>query len=199
MRKYFALFLLSCCSYHATLQAQSTYIDSLRDFQSSYVKKHEVIGDKDKKFMRFFPVSERYRVTARVQRIEEAPWFKMETSGKDKQIYRVYAIVHFKLNDTTLKLEMYQSQQLMKTKEYADNLFIPFTDLTSGEESYDNGRYIELTTGEVKDGSYTIDFNKAYNPYCAYVSNQYNCPIPPRANNLPVAVKAGEMKFGKDH
>jgi uncharacterized protein len=198
MKKY-CLFLLGIIGCHSILQAQETYTDSLNDYQSRYVKKHDVVRGDEKKFMHFFPVSEQYRVTARFERIDEAPWFKIETSGKDRQVYRVYGIVHFKLNDTTFKLEVYESQQLMKTKEYADHLFIPFTDLTNGEESYENGRYIDLKTGELENGFYVIDFNRAYNPYCAYVSNQYNCPIPPKANNLAIAVRAGEMKFGKDH
>jgi uncharacterized protein len=199
MKKNCLFLFVFICLNHLAIHAQETYVDSLNEYQERYVKKHDVVRGNDKKSMHFFPVSEQYRVTARFERIEEAPWFKMETSGKDKQVYRVYGIVHFKLNDTLLKLEVYESQQLMKVKEYAGHLFIPFTDPTNGEESYENGRYIDLTTGELENGFYVIDFNKAYNPYCAYVSNQYNCPIPPRNNKLVVAVRAGEMKFGKDH
>jgi uncharacterized protein (DUF1684 family) len=197
VKKYcFNLFVFTCAS-HLIGQAQETYTDSLKDFQASYVKAHDVVKGNDKKSMHFFPVSEVYRVTARFERIEIAPWFKMATSGKDKQVYRVYGILHFKLKDTLLKLEVYESQDLMKVEKYADHLFIPFTDLTCGEESYENGRYIDVLTGELTNDTYVIDFNKAYNPYCAYISDRYNCPIPPKANNLTVAVRAGEMKFGK--
>ena len=112
---------------------------------------------------------------------------------------RVYGILHFILKDTILKLEVYQSQKLMDIKQYEDLLFVPFTDQTNGEQSYENGRYIDLTMDEIKTGYYLLDFNKAYNPYCAYISNTYNCPIPPKANNLAVAIRAGEMKFGRDH
>src|SRR5262249_19523427 len=159
--------LLTCISY--SLQAQQSYKDSLQDYQQQYVKKHEVIKGDDRKFIHFFPVNEKYRITARFEQIDNAPWFKMETSGKEKKAYRVYGILYFKLNDTALKLHVYQSQSLMNTKEYADYLFIPFTDLTNGEESYENGRYIDLTFEDLKNGSYIIDFNKAYNPYCAYI------------------------------
>jgi uncharacterized protein len=197
IKKYCLILIVFTCTNLLNLQAQETYTDSLNDFQSSYVKAHDVVKGNDKKSMHFFPVSETYRVTARFERIEIAPWFKMATSGKDKQVYRVYGILHFKLKDTLLKLEVYESQELMKVEKYADHLFIPFTDLTSGEESYENGRYIDLTIGELNSGFYVIDFNKAYNPYCAYVSNRYNCPIPPKANDLMVAIRAGEMKFGK--
>src|SRR5688572_5150715 len=191
----FSLFALMSSAMHA----QGSYNDSLNDFQQAYVKNHGVVKGNDKKLLQFYPVTATYRVQARVERIYEAPWFKMETSGKEKQIYRVYAVLHFKLRDTLLKLHVYQSQRLMEVKEYADYLFVPFTDMTSGNESYDNGRYIDLTIADLEPGTYFIDFNKAYNPYCAYVSGQYNCPVPPRENDLSVSIRAGEMMFGKGH
>jgi uncharacterized protein (DUF1684 family) len=71
-------------------------------------------------------------------------------------------------------------------------LFLPFTDLTSGVESYGGGRYIDM---EVQKGNtWTIDFNKGYNPYCAY-NEKYSCPIPPAENDLKVEVKAGVKKY----
>lgn len=85
----------------------------------------------------------------------------------------------------------------MTIEKYKNHLFLPFTDLTSGEETYDNGRYIDLETVDIKNKTVEIDFNKAYNPYCAYVSYTYNCPIPPKENYLPVAILAGEKNYGK--
>lgn len=175
------------------------YIDSLQRFQENYIKTHGAVKGKERQYLRFFPVSEKYLVNSSVERIYEAPWFKMETSGKEKKVYRVYAILKFQFSDTVCKLHVYQSQQLMGMKEYADHLFIPFTDLTTGEESYENGRYMEMTIADLEKESYLLDFNKAYNPYCAYISDVYNCPLPPKENALPVAIKAGEMKFEKLH
>lgn len=177
----------------------SAYTRHITEYQAKYVQEHEVVKGNDKEKMQFFPASEKYRINARVERIYEAPWFSMETSGKVKKVHRVYAILHFTVNDTAVKLYVYQSQKLMAIKEYAESLFIPFTDLTSGEESYENGRYIDLTIQDLENGTYTIDFNKAYNPYCAYVSGVYNCPVPPAENNLAVAIRAGEKKFGDGH
>ena len=185
-------------SISATAQ-NSGYIDSILSFQKSYVKKHEVVTGHDKEHMRFFAANPGYRLATKVERIYEAPWFLMETSGKEKQVYRVYAILHFSLHDTTAKLHVYQSQRLMKMKEYADHLFVPFTDLTSGEESYENGRYVDLLEKDLESGVYILDFNKAYNPYCAYISDRYNCPVPPIENGLALAIRAGEMKFIKTH
>lgn len=199
MKAYRLIFIVISFMNWSSLNAQKNYIDSIKTFQEKYVADHEVVKGSDKNFLHFFPVNLKYRVPAKVERIYDADWFKIETSGKEKQIYRVYAILHFSVKDTSLKLPVYQSQQLMNVKEYADYLFLPFTDLTNGEESYENGRYIDLKTDDLANTSFVIDFNKAYNPYCAYVSNQFNCPIPPKANNLPVSIRAGEMKFGKTH
>ncbi|MEI9910512.1 MAG: DUF1684 domain-containing protein [Bacteroidota bacterium] len=82
-------------------------------------------------------------------------------------------------------------------EEYREQLFLPFTDLTTGEETYTAGRYIDLTFNDIIGDKVVIDFNKAYNPYCAYISGKYNCPIPPKENNLTVAILAGEKNYGK--
>ncbi len=87
----------------------------------------------------------------------------------------------------------------MQDPKFKDELFIPFTDLTSGESSYGGGRYIDINVNDIVGGSFELDFNKAYNPYCAYVTGKYNCPIPPKENNLSVAIQAGEKIFGKAH
>jgi uncharacterized protein len=196
----YTFFILSLCLICCLATAQqSGYYDSLQSYQENYVKKHGAVKAKDKEHLHFFPVSEKYRVNTRVERIYDAPWFKMETSGKEKKVYRTYAVLHFLLDGVAYKLHVYQSQELMDIKKYADHLFIPFTDLTTGEESYENGRYIDLTIDELEPGTCFVDFNKAYNPYCAYITDVYNCPLPPKENDLPVAIKAGEMKFGKLH
>ncbi|HEX6333812.1 MAG TPA: DUF1684 domain-containing protein, partial [Flavisolibacter sp.] len=88
----------------------------------------------------------------------------------------------------------YQSQNLLNT-EYRNHLFLPFTDATTGKTTYEVGRYIDLQITDIREGWVTIDFNKAYNPYCAYTSG-YNCPIPPAENRLPVAIEAGEKSYG---
>jgi uncharacterized protein (DUF1684 family) len=75
-------------------------------------------------------------------------------------------------------------------------LFIPFNDLTNYEETYGGGRYLDVSTTDIVNGKMVVDFNKSYNPYCAY-SDGYNCPIPPDANKLQVTIKAGEKNYGK--
>jgi uncharacterized protein (DUF1684 family) len=136
-------------------------------------------------------------VLARFERVKNGTWFSMETSGSTRQVFRVYGIIYFTIHDTAVKLNIYQSQRLMAVEEFRDHLFLPFTDRTSGEETYASGRYIDLTFDDILDNKVLVDFNKAYNPYCAYVTGKYNCPITPRENNLEVAILAGEKNFGK--
>lgn len=198
-RQFKWIFFIVCSCIAGSSTGQLSYIDSVNLYRQEYVKKHGVVKAEEKKFMRFFPVNEQYRVVARVERIYEAPWFQMETSGSTRQVYRVYAVVHFSIRDSLQKLHVYQSQQLMNTEEWADHLFIPFTDAGSGIASYENGRYLDLHTNDLESGSYQLDFNKAYNPYCAYTSSGYNCPIPPLENRLTIYVSAGEMKFKNAH
>ena len=179
--------------------AQKSYTDSVETYFKKYVKEHEVVTGKDKEFLSFFPVNEKFRMICQFERTMNSPWFRMESSGPIKKNYRIYGIIHFTINDTAVTLNIYQSQDLMTTQQYKDHLFIPFTDATSGEETYESGRYIDLEIKDIVNDKVLIDFNKAYNPYCAYVSGKYNCPIPPAENRLIVAIRAGEKSFGKAH
>ena len=194
------IFYIAICLLFVYLSsAQNSYKDSIESYFKEYVKEHEVVSGKDKEFIFFFPVNEKYRMTCRFERTMNSPWFRMESSGPIKKNYRVYGIIHFTINDTAVTLNIYQSQDLMTTKEYKDHLFIPFTDATSGEETYESGRYIDLEIKDITNENVLIDFNKAYNPYCAYVSGKYNCPIPPAENRLIVAIRVGEKAFRKTH
>jgi uncharacterized protein len=195
LKTRFIIAMSFLCS--SVCSAQETYKDSLQAFIKDYVDKHEVVKTDDKKFLNFFPLNKDYRVIAQFERVKNGSWFSMETSGSTKQVFRVYGIIHFTIHDTILQLNIYQSQRLMAVEEYKDHLFLPFTDLTSGEASYAAGRYIDLSFNDIIDNKVVIDFNKAYNPYCAYVSHKYNCPIPPKENNLNVVIPAGEMNYGK--
>jgi uncharacterized protein len=176
---------------------QSSYNDSLHIYLDQYVKDHEVVRGNDQKYFRFFPVNESYRVIATFEKATDNKWFTMETSGLQKKTYRVYGTVSFFIHDTLVKASIYQSQNLMADPKYKDYLALMFTDKTTGEETYEAGRYIDFEIGDIKNNRVVIDFNKAYNPYCAYVKGKYNCPIPPRENYLPVAIEAGEKSFGK--
>ena len=75
---------------------------------------------------------------------------------------------------------------------YGDEFFLPFADATTGRETYGAGRYLEVAVQE--DGMHLVDFNHAYNPYCAY-NPRWSCPIPPVENRLKVPIRAGEKLF----
>jgi len=162
-----------------------------------YVKKHEVVRGADKKYFQFYPIDKNYQVTATFEKAKDIKWFSMETSAQLKQTYRVYGTLSFTIHDTLVKADIYQSQDLLGSPKYKDYLAFMFTDKTTGDQTYHAGRYIDLAIGDIKDDKVVIDFNKAYNPYCAYVKDRYSCPIPPKENYLPVAIEAGEKSFGK--
>jgi uncharacterized protein len=179
------------------LHSQTSYFDSLTAYRKDYIENHEVIKGDDTQYFRFYPIDEKYKVVADFRKATTGSWFSMETSGTIKKVFRVYGVLQLNINDTIVKLKVYQSQALMNSENYQDHLFLPFTDFTTGEETYDAGRYIDLKTGDIVNDKVIIDFNKAYNPYCAYVDGKYNCPLPPRENQMDVAILAGEMIFAK--
>ena len=147
---------------------------------------------KDFETLDFFPPDTSYIVTARLVRTPDALPFLMPTTTDRKSKEVLYGVVHFTLNGEKHQLEIYQNQELMQQEEYRDYLFLPFTDSTNGEETYGGGRYIDL---RIPYGdSIVLDFNKAYNPYCAY-NKKFSCPIVPGVNNLDTEVKAGVKAF----
>ena len=172
------------------------YEEEINEFQQElneeYLNpKESPLSKKDRKKFKghdFFPIEEKYRVVAKFVKTTSAMPFKMKTSANVFQNYDIYGVVHFEIDGKEYKLNIYQSHTLRETEQYKDYLFLPFTDLTNGRETYGGGRYIDLS---IPSGdSVIIDFNKAYNPYCAY-STGYSCPIPPKENNLNIKIEAG--------
>lgn len=147
-------------------------------------------------FLDYFPVDKAYRVTADVTLLVGEETFKMPTYDGTSNPYKRYAILNFTINNKPYQLTVYQSAALFQNPQYKNHLFLPFLDLTNGQESYSGGRYIDLSTDDITNGKATIDFNTAYNPYCAY-SNGYRCPVPPQENILETKIMAGEKAFHK--
>jgi len=187
------------------VQAQDS--PAIKDIEAHRQKQDAEFRNKDKsplppgeikKFngLNYFPIDLQYRVTARFVKNETPVLFKMKTTTTRLPEYTTYGTVTFQLNGEQYKLEVYQSQDLLKNPEYKDYLFIPFTDVTNGDETYEVGRYVELRlplSDEV-----VVDFNQCYNPYCSYGSG-YSCPIPPEVNRLPIPIRAGEKKYKASH
>lgn len=140
--------------------------------------------------LRYFPLDPDAVFKVTVQEFDEQSKVPIATSSGQIYDYIRFGEVKFDYFGTPCRLTVYRAD------EYDDNLFIPFSDETSGKLTYGSGRYIELIEGD--DGTYLLDFNRAYNPYCAYNSD-WTCPIPPAENRLPVEIEAGEAAYEEPH
>lgn len=195
-------FLLSSCAQ----QKENDVIKNTKDFQYKlnlqFVTKGESpLTKKDfKKFssLNFFDINENLNVIANFKRTANEEPFEMLTTTSRLAMYVRYGIVSFTIKDKEYNLNIYKSTNNTNT-EYKDHLFLPFTDLTNNIDSYAGGRFIDLDLTKIsKDQKIVINFNEAYNPYCAY-SNRYSCPIPPKENHLDVKINAGVMKYKDSH
>lgn len=138
----------------------------------------------------YYPIDATYRVNATVERISPRKIVSVANSNAGIERYEEFAWLNFSIQGERQKLLV-----LRPTGFGAMNvLFLAFTDATSAGETYGGGRYLEVEIG--KSDKLVLDFNLAYNPYCAY-TDQFTCPLPPRENLLSVAIRAGEMNFPK--
>ncbi len=189
MKLLFWIFILGI---PGSVSAQFSYTDSLKAFQKDYKEALYTIINQDTAHIVFYPIKSKWKVTAKVTLLPDAKPFKITTSSGKLKEARQYAQLQFTIKGKTHSLYVYQLLQLKKEQETAEHLFIPFTDKSSGKGSYGGGRYISLLTTDLQSGTMILDFNKAYNPYCAFTTG-YNCPIPPQENFIPLSVKAGEQ------
>ena len=192
---YSSFFLLGCSSpaepdYSQTIQSARTEKDrAFKDTRESPLKPEQRAGFKG---LDYFAPDESYRIAAalRVAAENEQVVSTMPTStGKMRQMRRVGSL-EFNLKGQPLSLVAFLEDS--ESGRSSRRLFVPFSDLTSGTETYPAGRYLDLDA--TPTGLYDLDFNKAYNPYCAY-NETYDCPFPPRENRLTVAVRAGEKNY----
>lgn len=138
--------------------------------------------------IQFFPIDEDYRVQAKFVPTVNGKTYPFPTSAGKIKYYKDYGQLYFNLNNKAHQLTLFQADP--PHPDYLTSLFLPFMDETNGETTYGGGRYIDLEISDIKNGKVVVDFNKAYNPYCAY-SKYYNCPIPPAQNYLETEIKAG--------
>ena len=198
MKKSLVMFLLLCVTISFAQEAKQ--VKEAKKFQQKLNKEFssreespltkedlEVFESLD-----FFPIDSNFMVTASLILHKDSEPFQMKTTTDRLPVYKLYATANFKLNGKDYSLEIYQNEKLLLTPDYEDYLFLPFTDLTNGDSSYGGGRYIDLRLP--KGNSIVIDFNQAYNPYCAY-NAKYSCPVPPKSNHLDTAISAGVKNF----
>ncbi|TXD76982.1 DUF1684 domain-containing protein [Algoriphagus ratkowskyi] len=180
------------------LQAQDAYKKSILEFQHELNEEYKnpiesPLSIKDWKAFeghQYFPIDEKYHIVANFEKLPTANFFQMKTKANSIKDYDVYGVATFTLDGNKYQLNVYQSHQLRTQEKYEDYLFLPFTDQSNGAETYGGGRYMDL---KIPSGdTIELDFNKAYNPYCAYATG-YACPIPPKENDLKLSIKAGVM------
>ena len=190
------IFFLLLCLNGLIISAQETAGEFQATLNKEYANREESpLTDEDFKSFKgldFYPINEKFIVAAKFVRTPNEKVFKMKTTGTRLPEYVKYGELHFTLDGQSFKLNLYQNIELTQKEGYADYLFLPFSDLTCGKESYIGGRYIDMKIP--KSDTVTIDFNKAYNPYCAY-NHKYSCPIVPLENDLTIEILAGVKKF----
>ncbi len=197
--KYIFWFFLLLCS--LSVSAQGNYKSEIKAHRKHY--KSDFLKDASSPFftspkavkkLKFFKANDNYKVQAKVELTKDSKPFKVKTYSGNEKTFTQYAWAHFKLNGQSYKLALYQNARIIKMPQYKNSLFLPFKDYTNDESTYGGGRYIDLETTDIKDGQVTLDFNKCYNPYCAFATG-YNCPVPPIENHLQVEVLAGEKMY----
>ena len=150
---------------------------------------------KDFSGLNYYEIDMRYKVTASFVRTPDEVVFEMKTSGERLPEYVKYGEYHFEMEGKKFKLSAYDNVRSTKENNGIQYVFIPFTDLTTGKETYGGGRFLEI---DVPDSSVVeLDLNLAFNPYCHY-SDGYSCPIPPPDNFFDVEVRAGEKLYRED-
>lgn len=144
--------------------------------------------------LKYYPVDLSYRVVANLVPETHPGVFRVQTTTGDHKEYTRIGRLEFELNGKALSLTAFMPPA--DEPLHGNRIFVPFRDKTAGEETYGAGRYLDLN--KRPGDQYVLDFNRAYNPYCAY-SPYYSCPLPPGENNLQVAIRAGEKIYHEHH
>jgi hypothetical protein len=142
-------------------------------------------GQKKKfKGLKYFPHNPELDLEVDVEELADKQQVRMQTTTGEVQIYERYGKFSFSVNGQPAELTIYRDGN--------ESFFLPFVDSLASRETYPAGRYLEPVY--LSDHRFKIDFNLAYNPYCAY--NEYwSCPLTPFENHLKVPIRAGEKLF----
>jgi uncharacterized protein (DUF1684 family) len=195
------IFLLSIIfAFNTTAQSyQASIIKHRQQYKDAFLKETDgPVKAEEMQYFDFYEPDSTFRVKCHFMKTESKNTFTIPTvDGKQKEYYK-YGILDLEIKGKKLQLNVYRSLALMKNPKYKNYLFVPFKDLSNGKETYGGGRYLDLETTDIKEDVVILDFNKAYNPYCAF-SSGYSCPIPPKENHLKARIEAGEKNFKKSH
>jgi uncharacterized protein (DUF1684 family) len=138
---------------------------------------------KDFKGLNYFPENPNLRLNVKVQAFQKPEEVHIQTSTGDVREYDRYGRFEFTVNGQDVMLTIYRNET---------GYFLPFVDSLAGKETYPAGRYVEVEAGG--GDHFVVDFNYAYNPYCAY-NDKWSCPLAPFENKLKVPIEAGEKLF----
>lgn len=197
---YFLLLIALLFSYVTQTQAQSDYHQKIQhyrdsvdrafaDTSTSILMKEDIPTFQG---LEYFPIDEAYKVTAKFSKIENAKTVKMKTSGSRTPQYKPYGTLTFELHGKKQVLTLYRYVDPSRP-ELKNHLLLAFLDASNGKYTYMGGRYLDYNVDDVQD-EMIIDFNLAYNPYCAY-NDKHSCVIPPLENRLDISIEAGAKKF----
>ena len=142
--------------------------------------------------LKYFPIDYKYKIKAQLIKLEDLPKIEIKTSTGKILNYMIFGKLKFSIDNKPYELSVYQSARLNGSNKKKGVLFVPFTDLTSGQETYGGGRYLVLDIPEGNE--INIDFNMAYNPFCVY-NPEHSCPIPPSENHLQIKIPVGELMY----
>lgn len=196
--------LLISCTYSG--QPEPTGPDYVDEIQEYRQKKNKQFSDTTtspfnnvdvQRFdeLDYYEVKDKYVVWAQFERIEPGEPFVMPTTGSKTPYYIRYGKLRFSIDGQDEELTVYRNIGHEGSDQYEDYLFVPFKDETNGEATYSGGRYLGLQMPIYNGELVKLDFNKAYNPFCVYNYDEFDCPIPPEANHLDIAIKAGEKMY----
>ena len=176
-----------------------TYADSISALRRTKIERFTKdtsgpLTGADVQHLHHYEPDSTYRVVAAVELLHNEQPFRMPTSDGTSKTYVRYAKARFAVHGEPAELTLYRSMDLFVNPAYRNHLFLPFTDATNGGETYGGGPDLDLSAADIQEGRVVIDFNLAYNPYCAY-SSGYRCPVPPAENNLEIPIRAGEKKY----
>jgi uncharacterized protein (DUF1684 family) len=178
------------------MSTETSRIDELADFRRekdrvfvehpqsplTHEQRHSFQG------LKYFPATEALVIDGGLEPPSSHDHIRLQTTTGDEQDFHRAGKIHFEVEGLPATLTLFGSHA-------SEDLFLPFRDATSGHETYGAGRYIDVEAPH--DGRVTVDFNLAYNPYCAY-NPSYSCPLPPRENWLEVPIRAGELAYEAD-
>ncbi|MBO9637861.1 MAG: DUF1684 domain-containing protein [Siphonobacter aquaeclarae] len=187
------LVLAATLIYSLTGGKKSSFSDTLRKERQEKDEMFRTSADspfpdkKDFRALNYFDPDSTFEVYAKIRETEGSKTFTVAMTGGQTETYTLYGEATFELKGKNCRLLVFHSPD-------KGALFIPFRDESNKTASYGGGRYLDVEESAITGGHVTIDFNRAYNPYCAY-SPEYTCPVPPKENTLPLAVTAGEKRY----